>query len=124
MWDDAMALVVIWVLLKRRQQTRRCLIAAGLTFLGYLPWVSLLAGQTARVNRNGFWVPPVPGLGILAAIIRPFSHRELFLRSFPDVRPWMATAVVLSAILVITGVVLMLKRRAKTELAFGMLLLG
>jgi hypothetical protein len=100
------------------------LVAATLTLLGYLPWVAFLVRQTARVHRDGFWVPPVSGQGIFAAFFSPFAYRELFLRYFPEVRPWMATAFVLSAILVVAGVVRMLKKRAKVELAFFILLLG
>lgn len=120
----AQGCVVLWVLLRKREQTRRCLITAAVAFLGYLPWIAVFVGQTARVNRDGFWVPRVSGQAILAAFFRPFSYRELFLRNFPEVRPWMATAFVLSVILVVAGLVLVIKRRAKTELPLAILLLG
>lgn len=120
----AQACVVLWALVYRREQRKSALLGAGLVLLGYLPWIWVVVGQTARVHRNGFWVPKVSGLGILAVLFRPFAYREIFLSFFPEVRPWMLVALLLSLILVVVGVVLVHKRRAKSERAFALLLLA
>lgn len=118
------ACVLLWVLWRRHEQRRSCLLGAALMLLGYWPWMGVLVGQAARVNRNGFWVPQVSGLGVLAVLFRPFAYREIFLSSFPDVRPWMMVALVLTLTLVVVGLVLAHKRHAKRERAFAILLLA
>lgn len=120
----AQACVLLWVLRRRQEQRRPCLLSAALVLLGYLPWVGVLVGQAARVNRNGFWVPQVSSLGVLAVLFRPFAYREIFLSSFPEIRPWMMIALLLSLILVVVGLVLVQKRQAQSERAFAILLLA
>jgi hypothetical protein len=116
--------VLVWVLWRRHEQRRPCLLGAALVLLGYLPWIGVLVGQAARVSRNGFWVPQVSGLGLLAVLFRPFAYREIFLSSFPEIRPWMMIALLLSLILVVVGLVLVRRRQAQPERAFAILLLA
>ncbi|HEY5957810.1 MAG TPA: glycosyltransferase family 39 protein [Polyangiaceae bacterium] len=116
-------LITAYVLLRKREQSKRCLVTSAVTLAGYVPWLVVVAGQTARVNRTKFWVPPVTGHSVLEALFRPFAYRELG-PTPPVVRPWMAAAFVLSMILIAAGQALARRRRAQLEQRFGMLLLG
>ena len=119
----AHAFVLGWALFRNRKQIKRSLVTSALTLAGYLPWVAVLASQTLRVNESGFWIPPVSGLAILSAILRPFVYRELYPTPLPVVRPWMAAAVVVAAALVVVGLVRAARRKETTDLTFGIMVL-
>lgn len=119
----AHAFVLGWVVLKNRKRLKSFLITAALALAGYAPWIVVLASQTLRVNRTGFWIPRVSGLGILSALLRPFVYRELYPTPLPVVRPWMAGAALLALALIVTGLILARKKKAATESAFGAMVL-
>jgi uncharacterized protein (DUF2141 family) len=114
--------VFVWIIFQNRKRLKRYIITAAIVLTGYLPWFLVLANQTLRVNKTGFWIPPVSLPSIFAAVFRPFTYRELF-PMFPVVRPWMLAALILSFILIIVGLVLARRRRAHNEFTFGMMLL-
>jgi uncharacterized protein (DUF2141 family) len=114
--------VFAWILFRNRERLKRYLVTAAIVLAGYLPWLLVLVSQTLRVNKTGFWIPPVSWQSVFAAIFRPFTYRELF-PMFPVVRPWMLIAMILSFILIIVGLVLARRRRAQNEFTFSMMLL-
>lgn len=119
----AHAFVLGWVFLRNRKQLKSCLATAALTLAGYAPWIVVLASQTFRVNRTGFWIPQVSGLGILSALLRPFVYRELYPTPLPVIRPWMAGAALLALALIVAGLIIARKKKATTETAFGAMVL-
>jgi hypothetical protein len=114
--------VFSWIIFRNRANLKRYIITAAIVLAGYLPWLLVLVSQTLRVNKTGFWIPPVSWQSVFAAIFRPFAYRELF-PMFPVVRPWMLMALILSFILIVVGVILARRRRAQKEFTFGMMLL-
>jgi hypothetical protein len=119
----ANSFVLGWVLLRNRKQLKICLTTAALTLAGYLPWIAVLASQTLRVNKTGFWIPSVSGLGILSALLRPFVYRELYPTPLPVILPWMAGAALIALALIVVGLILAHKKKATDAFAFGIMLL-
>ena len=119
----AHAFVLGWVILRNRRQLTSSLVTAALVVAGYAPWMAVLASQTLRVNATGFWIPPVSGLSILSALLRPFVYRELYPTPLPVVRPWMAGAALLALALIVAGLVISGREKAKGRPGPGSLLL-
>jgi 4-amino-4-deoxy-L-arabinose transferase-like glycosyltransferase len=119
----AHAFVLGWLLLRNRKRLKGWLVTAALTLAGYAPWIVVLASQTLRVNKTGFWIPQVSGLGILSALLRPFVYRELYPTPLPVVRPWMAGAALAALALIVAGLILARRKKAAAESAFGAMVL-
>jgi hypothetical protein len=118
----AHAFVLGWVLLRRRERLVHCLWTGGAVAAGYAPWLARVLSQAAQVKGQGFWVPPLSWRGLAEVLLRPFVYKELY-PGYPEVRSWMIAALVLSAALVLWGVLDAWLRRDAEARTTGALLL-
>jgi len=107
------ALILLWLLFKKREYLKSYLVTGAAVALGYLPWLSFFFQQVTNVNK-GFWISDVTWQGILNAMIQPFAYKD----SYPPFVPLMAIVLVFSAILIVVGLVIA-KVKAGDEWAFG-----
>jgi 4-amino-4-deoxy-L-arabinose transferase-like glycosyltransferase len=111
-------LILLWLLLRKREYLRSALITGGAVAVGYLPWLRFFFQQVSNVNK-GFWISDVTWPGILNAMIQPFAYKDLY----PLFVPLMAAVLIFSALLIIIGLVIA-KGKAGNEWAFGLFTLA
>lgn len=98
-------ILFIQILWKKRNLLKTYLVCASFIILGYLPWIRMLIRQIHNVS-GGFWVSAVSLEGIFNALIQPFAYKEIF----PPVLPGMIVLLITSWVVVITGLVVVIKK--------------
>ncbi len=116
------ALVLFWLLAKRRGQLKRYWLVAVVVFVGYLPWLVVFIQQAMSAHK-AFWLGPLSWDAIKVAFLQPFAYKEQFpsvtfarFLSEATLTQWLAFAW--AAVLCISGLIIAWRRRAPLA-AFG-----
>jgi hypothetical protein len=118
------AIVLVWLLVKRRGQLKTYLIVGAVVVLAYLPWLIVFIRQTLSAHK-AFWLGPLSWAAVEVAFLQPFAYREqfpalTFAEFLHGVQLTQTLAFGLAAVLVISGLVLAWRKGGR-EGGFGLL---
>jgi uncharacterized membrane protein len=111
--------MLVWILVKKRDQLKFFLITAALVVAAYAPWIFFFLGQVSKVDR-AFWINPAQPFTVFLSVLHYFTYKNFFPKGIvTDVFGPVVLGVIF--ITIIVALVFMLKNKEKQK--SGMLLL-
>lgn len=113
------ALVLFWLLIKRRGQLKTYWLVAAIVIVAYLPWLIVFIRQTMNAHKS-FWLGPLSWDGIKVAVLLPFAYKEQFPAvTFARFLSEATLTQYLAVVLCISGLIIGWRKRSHPEAAFG-----
>ena len=67
-------ILLLWVLLKKRERRKPLLLAACVVSVAYLPWLAAIISQTSQVTQD-FWIPTLNSTVFWQTLTYPFGDK-------------------------------------------------
>ena len=121
------ALVLSWILIRRRGQMKTYLTVAAVVAVAYLPWLLVFIRQTMSAHK-AFWLGPLSWDGIKVAFLQPFAYKEQFpavsfARFLSDATLPQYLALAWAVVMCLTGLIMAWRKRTGPEAVFGRFIL-